>query len=147
MVNDLEWSSVSTTCLATKKSILWNGKLVPERSRGCIDTEVELLSEILPCPKLWPHIPHTYIIEGHVNCSPWIRVYLHQTPSSDHLNIETVGEERQKGIDAHLSCATSDGVPKIVLVSARLRPLATIHAKNRTVLELEVFNHRLRIKH
>lgn len=149
MPTDLERSSVSTTCLATQKSILWNGELVPKWSRWRVDTEVELLSEILSSPKLRSHIPHPYVIEGDVNCSPRIRVYLHQTPSSGYLNIGFMGQKaiRELKLDAHLSRATSYCVPKIVLASARLCPLASIHAENRTLSEIEFSNHRLIIKY
>ena len=98
-----------------------------------------MLSEILSCPKLRPHVPHSYIIEGHVNCSPRERVDLHQTPSSAHLSRGFVGKKarRESILDAHLNCATSDCISEIVLISARLCPLASIHAENRTLSEIE----------
>lgn len=59
-----------TTGPATKKSISRNWAFISQRVRVGKDPEIELLSQVLPRPILGPNVPHSHIVQSHVDCSP-----------------------------------------------------------------------------
>lgn len=74
----LQRTSAAAYCPSTEKSIAWDWIFVSPRICRRIDTEIELLSQILASPVLRPHIPYSHVVQRHVNCSPWHRIHLKQ---------------------------------------------------------------------
>lgn len=73
----LKGSSTAPTGPATENCILRDWVFVSQWSRGGVDSQVELLAEVLPCPVLGSQIPHPDIVQWNVDGCPWVRVDLH----------------------------------------------------------------------
>lgn len=62
--------------LSTNKCILWDWVFISPWLGRCIHPKIELLPQKLPCPVLRPYVPHSHIVQCHVDCSPWPWIHL-----------------------------------------------------------------------
>lgn len=66
-----------TTCRpAAKKSIPRDWQFISPWIWSCVNSEIKLLPKILPCPVLRPNVPHSHVVQSHVNSSPRLGIYL-----------------------------------------------------------------------
>lgn len=82
----LHWLNLMADCPATEQSIARDGVFVSPRVCVRVDSEIELLAQVLASPVLGPHVPHPHIIQRHVHCSPRLRIDLHKQDHSRKLH-------------------------------------------------------------
>lgn len=133
----LERPCASSTCSTAKKCILRNWVLVPQRSWCRVHTQVQLLSEVLSCPKFRPQVPHSHIVKSHVYGCPWLGIYL-QSPSTQHIKcfshfllLFCYKIFIYITYKYYLNSATGNCITEIVLVPTILCPLTSIHSEGK----------------